>query len=64
MVQYSWLVGRNRNSRIEQAQQQDWQKSRIHWSWLAVSGYLTDRYSERKENAAALDQRVSLKSAV
>jgi arsenical resistance protein ArsH len=29
-----------------------------------VSGYLTDRYSERKENAAKLHERVKLKSAV
>ena len=27
-----------------------------------VSGYLTDRYSERKEEAAKLEQRVGLKS--
>jgi arsenic resistance protein ArsH len=27
-----------------------------------VSGYLTDRYSERREEAAKLEQRVSLKS--
>jgi hypothetical protein len=27
-----------------------------------VSGYLTDRYSERKEDAAKLEQRVCLKS--
>ncbi|TXR51192.1 arsenical resistance protein ArsH [Phyllobacterium endophyticum] len=29
-----------------------------------VSGYLTDRYSERKENAAQLEKRVNFKSAV
>ncbi len=29
-----------------------------------VSGYLTDRYSERKESAAELEKRVNLKSAV
>ena len=29
-----------------------------------ISGYLTDRYSERKEDAAALEKRVALKSAV
>jgi arsenic resistance protein ArsH len=29
-----------------------------------VSGYLTDRYSERKESAAALEARVDLKRAV
>ena len=28
-----------------------------------VSGYLTDRYSERKESAAALEKRVNLKTA-
>jgi arsenic resistance protein ArsH len=27
-----------------------------------VSGYLTDRYSERKEEAAKLEERISLKS--
>ncbi|WP_444357256.1 arsenical resistance protein ArsH [Phyllobacterium lublinensis] len=29
-----------------------------------VSGYLTDRYSERKESAAKLEKRVNLKNAV
>ena len=29
-----------------------------------VSGYLTDRYSERKESAAELEKRINLKSAV
>jgi arsenic resistance protein ArsH len=29
-----------------------------------ISGYLTDRYSERKESAAGLEKRVDLKSAI
>ncbi|MCO4316250.1 arsenical resistance protein ArsH [Phyllobacterium sp. 21LDTY02-6] len=29
-----------------------------------VTSYLTDRYSERKENAAALEQRTNLKAAI
>lgn len=29
-----------------------------------VSGYLTDRYSEWKEEAAALENRVNLKAAI
>jgi len=29
-----------------------------------VSGYLTDRYSERVETAAELEKRVNLKAAV
>ncbi|ENN86643.1 hypothetical protein RHSP_18746 [Rhizobium freirei PRF 81] len=34
------------------------------FTWLTrdASGYLTDRYSERKEEAEKLEQRVSLKS--
>jgi len=36
----------------------------IKFTWLTrdLSGYLTDRYSERKEQAAELEKRVSLKS--
>jgi arsenic resistance protein ArsH len=34
----------------------------IKFTWLTrdVAGYLTDRYSERKESAARLEARVSL----
>ncbi|SES42719.1 arsenical resistance protein ArsH [Rhizobium sp. NFR03] len=36
----------------------------VKFTWLTrdASGYLTDRYSERKEEAEKLEQRVSLKS--
>ncbi|KQO76235.1 arsenical resistance protein ArsH [Rhizobium sp. Leaf262] len=36
----------------------------VKFTWLTrdASGYLTDRYSERKEDAEKLEQRVSLKS--
>ncbi|CZT37266.1 arsenical resistance protein ArsH [Rhizobium sp. 9140] len=36
----------------------------VKFTWLTrdASGYLTDRYSERKENAEKLEQRVSLAS--
>lgn len=36
----------------------------VKFTWLTrdASGYLTDRYSERKEEAQKLEQRVSLKS--
>jgi len=33
-------------------------------SHTRISGYLTDRYSERKEEADKLEKRVQLKSAV
>ncbi|RZA08261.1 MAG: arsenical resistance protein ArsH, partial [Proteobacteria bacterium] len=36
----------------------------VKFTWLTrnASGYLTDRYSERKEDAQKLEQRVRLKS--